>query len=619
MTVKEEIRVEDLQEEKFTEEFQKIRHLILIDPIKYFVEAKGFINFKPTPAQRVALKIIFGQELNSETPYGVNFETQLENNLFQLETRMMTEVELYEYMTGKPYVKNVPGLISDVDLIIGRRGGKSSISAILALFAAIKENWKPYLSKTPHATVLILSHGKEFSQEILEIIRELVNQSPILSRLMNKKKKNTQSTFNLQVPFFGMLEGKRIIEYSRVKIKVGAASKRTTRGEAVCFSLNDEIAFWRSDEKHAEKDDDIIRAIRPSMGQFKGKAMMIKLSSPGIKQGILYNEYQNRFELPPSFAVFKAPSWVWNNMLEDKFLNTEYALDPAGFASEYRSDFVDSLSDFISAEQVDMCVLKKTDSLPPEPRKTDVVYTAAIDAAFKGDRFAFTIMGWMGARLKQYVVKTWQGNRREPVKAKEVAQYISNICRDYGVSRVHADQYAFQPLKEIFEQYGLTLIETPFTPNFKKQIFFNLKSMIHNLKIDLLDHPITISEIKQLQVEQSSTGMVRIGHPPGGHDDCADVTAIASYLLTYNVYKGGGLDQSEIAGEDYGISLDQYGRTITQAPSSEMMGSLYGYEIFDNSAMYVRDPKTGEYKRIEEVESEEEEMAGEAGGDFIFS
>lgn len=611
--------IEQLSELEFAKVFQAHRRKILEDPITYFFKASGYLNFHPSLAQLVALKMTFGKPLDNTIQYSIPKESRNEKGEFCLQEANVTELDIYKEMTGKDITEEELGLLLNyLDFIVGRRGGKTTLAGALASFCTIKEDWTPFLKKTPQATVLILSPTKELSQEILQIVRAFFDDSPILNRLIDLTKKNTQSTFNVKVPFIKLVEGKEEVYYSRVQIKVGAASKKTTRGIAACAVLCDEISYWGTDEKFAETDVEILRAVKPSQMQFKDKFLLIKLSSPGIKQGVLYDEYQRRFELPKNYAVFKAPSWIWNpSMVTENFLKTELELDPTGFASEYRGDFVDTLSDFISPELVDQCIVKSQLMLAPESKGSDVTYTAVIDAAFKGDRFAFTIMGQHGPRIKQYILKTWKGSRAEPLKAKEVAQFISTICKDYGISRVNADQFAFQPLKEIFEQFGLTLIENPFTNNFKKLIYYNLKSLVHNVKVDLLDNPINIMEIKQLKVEQSSTGTVRIGHPIGGHDDAASVTAVGAYLLVNNINKGGMIDQSEIAGSDYGLMLDAGGKTITQAPSAEMLGEMYGDPVENNASQYRYDPETGEYKLIEE--DEDEDRNGEIGGDFIFS
>lgn len=615
--------IDKLSTKEFAKVFRELHSKILEDPLKYFVRGPGFCNFKPTPAQTVAFKCIFAQPLDSVTQFEINIEDVVEfapvegslqpqQEVFNLVKTQMTEYELYKYMTGVEYNADLSVAKNRINLIVGRRGGKSIIASILSLFYAVKMNWKPFLKKTPFATVLILSHTRELSQEILETIRQLVQESPVLSRLLDIEKANTQSTFNLKVPFIVKEGDNERIEYSPVQIKVGAASKKTTRGIAACAVLCDEVAFWGTEENAAARDVDILQAVRPAMAQFGDNSLLIKLSSPGIKQGIFYDEYIKRDELPDSYIVFKAPSWVWNTLISEKYFRDEYKLDPHGFACEYRADFVDSISDFISPEMTDLCVLKGVTINTPEAVKSDVVYAASIDAAFKSDKFTFTITGSIGGRIKQYVMKTWQGSKAKPLQTRDVVQFIYRVCKQYGVNEIHADQYAFQPLREFFMAYDLILTELTFTNTVKKNIYFNLKHLIHNQMIDLLDHLVMVNEIKQLQVEQTDTGTIRIGHPPGGHDDCADATAIACWVLVSQL-SGSNVSNFQVSSADpYSSLIPRDLRTgkAFVAPSASMLGDLYGYDITDNSQLYERDPNTGLMVRKEEDDDEGPEDDG---------
>ena len=586
----------------FTKTVEKIKE----DPIKNFFRAKGFMDFKPTPAQSVALKTIFGKPLDYYTKHNIRQERHDEDGIFYLEDVEMTEVEIYKFMTGKPYI---PGLkesektiINMIDLVVGRRGGKTTLSAMLAIYCAITTNWKPYLRKTPTAHVLILSHSRDFSDEVLDLIRTLIEESPILSRLINKKTKNTASTMNLVMPF--VVEGK--IQRSRVTIKVGAASKKTTRGTAACAVLCDEIAYWNLDENLKETDVEILKAVRPNMKQFGRKAMMIKLSSPGIKQGVLYGEYQKWHEgtLPANYIVFKAPSWVWNNILPKQEFVDEWVLDQDGFDTEYRANFVDSLSNFILPEFVDMAVMTGVKYCAPEgvEQSDKMVYKAAIDAAFKGDAFTFSVVGYNGHRIKQYISKGWKGSKTNPVKPSEVAKYIRQICKEFDIPTVAADQYAFTPLREIFEKYGVNLEEYTFNPTFKKKIYFNLKKLVHGQQIDFLDNPIQSKEIKELVVEQTNAGNFKIGHPSGGSDDYSDSVAISSFLVTEEVGGANLKVDFQMSGMLYKIKTDSTGRAFT-APSVDMISEELGGAI-DNSHEYAVDPETGKLVRRSLLEDE---------------
>jgi hypothetical protein len=599
-------RIAELSEHQFAEHYERFLKTIEQDPIENFVKAPGLINFTPTPAQTVALKVFFNKPLDPLTPHALLEEFNDDVTPFGLRQVIMTEYEIYRFMTGREYVPGAQ-LINRLNFIIGRRGGKTTLSSILAIYSAICTNWKPYLRKHPYATVLVLSNNKELSEEILDLIRTFIEDSPVLSRLVDKTKKgkDRQNVFHLRVPF---LENGKVV-YSKVAIRLGAASKKTTRGKAICALLCDEIAFWNLDEDAADSDEDILRAARPSLLQFGDRGLLIKLSSPGIKQGVLYNEWDKWVtnepgkKLPDSYVCFKAPSWIWNNILQEKDFRDEFELDPVGFACEYRADFVDSISNFISPEFVELCKVKGATFREPDP-KTDFI-AASIDAAFKGDRFAFTVIGAVGGRLVQFAMKTWMGSRINPVKARLVAEYIRVIVKEYGVGEVTADQFAFQPLSEIFEQYGVKLVERTFTNTFKKQVYFNLKKLVHNQQIDLLDHEDNIKEIKQLQVEQSATGTVRIGHPPGGHDDCADVTAVASFIVTEGL-GAAGMDLMEVAGSRHEIPVDPHSGKAFVAPTSEMVAEVQDLGFEDNLSEYYQDPETGEWRRLDDDEDDDD-------------
>jgi len=609
--------IEGMSETEFAQFFNAALTAIKENPLDNFFRANAFLDFSPTPAQTVILKVALGQPLDPVIKFKVNFEDMTSPAEFALNKREMTEIELYEFMTEESYVWPYPKK-TRIDLICGRRAGKSTIISAMAVFFAIITNYMPYLKKHPYATVLVLSHSKEFSEEILDLIRSYIYGSDILTRLLNtdKQSKARQTIFSLKVPF---IDEHGTLTYSRVVIRVGAASKKTVRGKAVCVLICDEIAHWNLQEGAADKDEDIIRAVRPALAQFKDVGYLFKLSSPSIKHGILYNEYikSRKKQLPKDYVVFKAPTWLLNTWLTLEHYAAEYNLDPHGFMSEYRAEFVDAISNFCHPESVDACIIKGVPENAPEARATEVYYEAAIDAAFKNDRFTFTIVGYVRGKIKQYVLRKWEGTNKQPVKIFEVTEEIRQECLRFDITKVYADQYAFQPLKEIFEKYDLTLEEKAFTSTFKKQIYFNFKKLINNKQIDLLDDAIMIGEIKSLQVEQGATGVIRIGHPPGGHDDCASALAVASFIASDSINVV--IDENEVRDlpnqNEYGIKIDMKTGRALQAPSPNMLTEHLG-EVIDNSSEYVYDKEKKEYRKIEDGDEDEDD--DDEGIHFLF-
>jgi hypothetical protein len=608
--------ISKLDDKQFAQVYAQIIQKIKEDPIENFVKAQGFIDLDPTPAQEVILKVVFQKELDSTTKKLIRFEGRDTDNNFDLEDRMMTEVEIYEFLTETKYDSgNVKAAkINKINLICGRRSGKTLLSAIISIYCAISNNWKPFLKKTPFATVLIMSHSKDFSDEVLEVIRTMIETSPILSRLINREKKNSSSTMNLKVPF---ILGNRI-ENSRVQIKVAAASSKTVRGVAACAILCDEIAFWGLDETMKETDERIMKAVRPAMKQFKEYGMLIKLSSPAIRRGVLFNEYKKHREgtLPNTYAVFKAPSWMMNSpaILGTQDLKEEWLLDPDSFDVEYRANFMDSLSNFIRPDTIDKAVMPRIQFMAPDGK--GIKYRAAIDAAFKSDAFTFTVSAYVNDRLKVYVSHGWKGSKAKPVSANAVAEYVRTTCKQFGIDHVAADQFAFQPLKEIFERYNVNLQEYTFNTNYKKKIYANLKKLFHNLQIDIPDNEILVRELKELVVEQTGTGNIRIGHPQGGSDDYADSLAISAFHATEDIGSGEFTLATSGPSQTYGIQTDNRGNAFS-APSVDMLvgSGHFAENVIDNTADFTKDPKTGKVVRVEKLEEDEE---NDDGPSFVF-
>ena len=91
----------------------------------------------------------------------------------------------------------------------------------------------------------------------------------------------------------------------------------------------------------------------------------------------------------------------------------------------------------------------------------ELKYRASLDAAFKGDRFTFTLVASSENRVKQFLSKSWVGTKKTPIKASEVARWIKNATKDYPIDFIAVDQFAFEPLREVFNQHDLVLQEYP--------------------------------------------------------------------------------------------------------------------------------------------------------------
>jgi hypothetical protein len=165
--------------------------------------------------------------------------------------------------------------------------------------------------------------------------------------------------------------------------------------------------------------------------------------------------------------------------------------------------------------------------LPPHWKPT---YHAALDAAFKGDTFAISVAHYdpEQGKVVMDVIEGFEGTKENPVQLDVVVDQIAELQTEYGFSAILGDQYSSVPIQQALRKRGVHFQEQPFTAGLKKDIYSNLKALVNEGTIELLDHKKLIRELRTLEIRVTSTGTIQIGHPrlSGYSDDYATVCAL---------------------------------------------------------------------------------------------
>ena len=176
------------------------------------------------------------------------------------------ELALFTQCTG--LAAPPEGGLTEAWLVVGRRGGKSLILALVAVYLAIFRDWSAYLQPGETGFIKILAVDRKQALVIMRYARALIVEVKLLrSLLANDDRWTLELTTGLA-------------------IEVQTASFRSTRGFTLIGALCDEIAFWRSDETSANPDAEILAALRPAMSTIPG-AMLLCASSPYARRGDL--------------------------------------------------------------------------------------------------------------------------------------------------------------------------------------------------------------------------------------------------------------------------------------------------------------------------------------------
>ena len=184
------------------------------------------------------------------------------------------DLALFAEHTGRTTPPAVP--FKESALIVGRRGGKSRMLALIATYLATFIDYAPHLAAGEVATVAVIAADRKQARTIMRYTVGLLKAVPALAAMIEAE------------------TGESVTLTNRVQIEVTIASFRLSRGYTLAAVLADEIAFWRTDDDSAAPDIEILRALRPGLSSLPS-SMLLLAASPYAKRGALWDAFKRHF------------------------------------------------------------------------------------------------------------------------------------------------------------------------------------------------------------------------------------------------------------------------------------------------------------------------------------
>jgi hypothetical protein len=387
-------------------------------------------------------------------------------------------------------------------LVVGRRGGKSLIAALLAIYESAFCDYQDTLAAGEVATVLVISADRKQARTVFRYISGLLHANPMTERMIVR-------------------EDRESIELSnRTVIEIGTASFRSIRGYTLAAVICDEIAFWRTEES-ANPDTEILTALRPALASLAGK--LIALSSPYARRGELWKHYRRYFAQENPILVAQAPSRRMNPTLPERFVQQAKERDFASAMAEYEAQFRADIESFMDSEQLQRLVRSEPLQLPPEAH---IRYSAFVDPSGGGaDGFALAIghKEPSGRVIVDCLVERTQSN------PAGVCREFSHLLNQYQIKEVYGDRYAGQWVATEFHRHG---IQYHYSNKYKSELYLDALANFHSGRVELPPSEKLLYQFQNLERRTHRGGRDIIDHPPGLHDDLAN--AVAGLITTAN-------------------------------------------------------------------------------------
>jgi hypothetical protein len=391
---------------------------------------------------------------------------------------------------------------------IGRRGGKTRIGAVVALYMAIRTDHAARLAPGETATIPALASDRKQARQVVKYLQGLCSLEAF-------------------APFVDTSLKDSVVFRTGAVVEVATSSYRTVRGFTIVGLIADEIAFWRTDDGSANPDSEILTALRPGMATVPD-ALLLGLSSPYAARGELYKAVEQSFgQEDPHTLVWNADTRSMNPNVPPSVIERAFEDDPVAAASEYGQDgrvqFRRDVEAFLDAEAVRAVTVEGRRELAPMPARR---YVGFVDPS-GGSQDSFTL--GIAHNEDGLAVLDALRERRPPFSPDEVVEEFAALLKTYRISAVTGDRYAGEWPRERFQRHGITYIPSTRT---KSDIYREFLSPVNAGRVALLDLPILRAQLVGLERRVARGGNDSIDHAKGGRDDVANSAAGALVLLS---------------------------------------------------------------------------------------
>ena len=406
------------------------------------------------------------------------------------------DLALFQRCTGREAAPDRPARV--IAAICGRRSGKSLVAAFLAVAHGILS--RPTLAPGERPVVLCIATDKRQAGIIHGYVAGLLEASPLTAREIVARTAD------------------RIELRSGVSIEVRASDFKKVRGLTCLAAVVDESAFLRSEES-STPDLELFRALRPSLATSAGP--FITISSPWARRGLLFNLWRKHWGKDKSDTlVWVADSRTMNATLPASVVDEAMADDPIAARSEWLAGWREDVQPFLSEAALDAVTADRTGDLAPVP---GVTYRGFLDpSGGSQDAFALAIAHAEQRDGQPVAVVDVVTEVRPPFNAEDVVARYAETLKAYRVSKATADKYAGVWVVDAFARHGI-VVEQSAAP--KSELYCGLLPLTTARRVELPEHRKLLTQLAQLERRSRAGGRDVVDHPPGAHDDLANVVA----------------------------------------------------------------------------------------------
>lgn len=436
---------------------------------------------------------------------------------------------------------------------VGRRGRKSSVAALIAVYEALFGGHERHLMPGERGLVACISHSAAGSAVVARFARTYLDALGIAHD-------------SSRVGSLPLVQ----IEGAAFDLAIFPASQTAPRGWPIPVVVLDELAHLPTDdgtgEEYVNSDTAIISAIRPAQAQFPS-AKLIAISTPLARQGVFHETVEAALGSDdPAVLAVQGPTWEWSPDVteartrelerDDDIWAREYLAQPS--ATEGLAFHADHFSAAMGGPL-------------PEGAYSPGPGFLTVDASklrSGSDGFAYAFMRWMFPVGRSYTRETgeveqhverlnngrtiitrqrvketitlppdpvldvfnigaFRGDQWASARQEDVIAHLAGHAARYGIAEAFGDDFESRGVSDAFNRAGMTFTPYSFSLPQKDDAIITLRRMMRERSIRIAPNEQLRRQALGLTYRMTSSG--RAQYMTHGKDElsCLIVAGIA--------------------------------------------------------------------------------------------
>ncbi len=398
-------------------------------------------------------------------------------------------------------------------LLVGRRGGKSKISGLVAAFESCLSGREKFLSVGEKGLVTVVSPSRFQSGIIKSYIRAALS-SPMLDQEVVKR------------------EGDGYLLSNGILVQVLVGDFRLVRGFTQICVICDEICYMHlAEEGKIRSDTELISAVRPALITTGGKC--IAVSTKYQRKGWAFKTWKKNFKNENGkILVWDAPSMLMNPTLDQSVIDEAMQEDRASALAEFGGQWRENIANWLPREVIEAVVKRGRLELLP---RTGEKYRGFVDVS--GGRQESSSLA-IAHRDNGKVILDYTKEYRSPHSPNSAISDMSEKLKRFKIRQVVADNYAAEFVVDAFQTHGISCTKSKLS---KSNLYLELLPAICSESVELLDNEILINQLSNLVRKTRSGGKDSVDHCTGAKDDVANAAAGVCVVASGRKRRVGGV------------------------------------------------------------------------------